>query len=190
MHYTKIKSDSDILPIFYKRFLEQKYSWNDLVSLPILQKFIKSDNMSCILCLEGKAIIGGIVYTHMVKSDTLFIHYEAAEKESTLLQLITLAMLDEMCDVVYTNEAISESIGFSKINVKYLKPKLSFERKDVESKLFVYGTNKIRKENLVSMLYEYCKRIAFIPKPEDNYTFLNNRDRIRDMISNTDLVYI
>lgn len=183
MYFKKVKKDVCELHEYYEQFLRNKYSWNDLMNYPILVKFLKSDNMKCILSFDDKNnVSGGICYTKMLKCDMVYIHYVAAASETILLQLLTVMLLEELtskCIISsYEIQNTLKFVGFNYINLECIKPSLSFDKESKTCSFAVYGTTCIPKNTLIDFMYEYYRRIAFVPYPEKNESFLCNMEKI------------
>ena len=186
MYFEKAKSNSKMLKTFYEEYLVPKYTRDDLMNFSILTKFIKSDNMKCVLAVGDNGIVlGGICYTKMQKCDMVFIQYLAAKNDTVLLQTLTVTLLDELTNrCIISTDGVQEAIkkiGFHYINTLFVKPSIAFDRDAKTCRFALYDMADIPKNELIDFMYEYYTKMAFIPKPEINESFMSNMDKISNL---------
>lgn len=176
--FKKVDDMCDELVEFYNTYLVPKYEYDSLYSVEMIAKYLRSENMSAII-----GDYGGIIYTPMKDNEILFIQYIAANSAVSMLQLLTVALLDEIASICIINEpAVGDVLadaGFKHINLPLYRPKLAFDKQGKEFDLAVYGTDKVSKKALMLFLIEYYKRIALIPNPEKESSFIQNLDVLK-----------
>lgn len=177
MHFKKITGPCEELTDFYNEALSKKY---EILPLPMIEKFISSENIECYVCHTG-----GIFYTGLDKSSILYIHYICSETTADFLNLIIVAMLDEDCDICVIDSAewipVFDEIGFKKLNLKFKRPAISYDKEDKETSLLIYGANCIEKMQAKRMIKDYYQRIALYHNPEEADSYIENLHRINEM---------
>lgn len=181
MQFRKLTELDESFDSLYERILIPNFSMTELLPKSAFNMYVTSDNMSIIVAEEGDETLGVIVYSKMPKAQLIFTHYLYAEKDTMFIQLVTVAMLDELCSTCLMCKAeLTGNYGFNTTGIKWLQPKLAYYKRERECELLVYGANSVSKKCIKKFLTDYFTKIAFVPKPENDSTYFTNMSYLRN----------
>ena len=189
--------DTGKIEEFYNKCLVTTYPENELHTLPIVSKFLKARRAKLLVAVHNNEIVGGILYSVMEQSKVLFIQYVATSAEWRYKGiepvLCNLAVEDTEGECLFTileevkntrkRKTYMDFIGFRELAVKYIKPKLAYDKElDNNKYLSVLRQFSIPEQVFTTFLGEYFRDVCFTPNYLNNSVYQDIIESIRGTI--------